>query len=86
MNPQLEFKPKSKGEKTVKIFLKSELDLYRIRVRKWSPRGKARGSQETPTRGEHPVPEDQFVHGENPWSSWFGIDDEQLTKPVTSFE
>jgi hypothetical protein len=21
------------------------------------------GSQETPTRGEHPVPEDQFTHG-----------------------
>jgi hypothetical protein len=40
----------------------------------WSPTGKARGSQDTPTRGEHPVPEDQFTHGQNPWSSWFGID------------
>jgi hypothetical protein len=30
---------------------------------KWSPTGKARGSQETPIRGEHPVPEDQFTHG-----------------------
>ena len=29
----------------------------------WSPTGKARGSQETPIRGEHPVPEDQFIHG-----------------------
>jgi len=28
----------------------------------------------TPTRGEHPVPENQFTHGKNPWSSWFGID------------
>ena len=31
--------------------------------RLWSPPGKARGSQETCTRGEHPVPEDQFTHG-----------------------
>ncbi len=28
----------------------------------WSPTCKACGSQETPTRGEHP-PEDQFAHG-----------------------
>ena len=40
----------------------------------WSPSGKARGSHETPTRGEHPVSEDQFTHGWNPWSSWFGIE------------
>ena len=42
--------------------------------KKWSPTGKARGSQETPTRGEHPVPKDQFTHGLNLWSSWFGIE------------
>jgi hypothetical protein len=35
----------------------------------WSPAGKARGSQETPIRGEHPVPED---HGFYPWSSGTG--------------
>jgi signal transduction histidine kinase len=32
----------------------------------WSPEphgGKARGSLETPTRGEHPAPEDLFAHG-----------------------
>jgi exosortase D (VPLPA-CTERM-specific) len=29
----------------------------------WSPTGKARGPQQTPIRGEHPVPEDQFTHG-----------------------
>jgi hypothetical protein len=40
--------------------------------------GKAHGSQETPTRGEHPVPEDQFTHGWNPWSSWFGIENSSL--------
>jgi len=27
------------------------------------PHGQTHGSQETPTRGEHPVPEDQFTHG-----------------------
>ena len=35
---------------------------------------KAHRSQETPARGEPPVPEDQFNHGYNPWSSWFGIE------------
>jgi hypothetical protein len=35
-----------------------QLDLRNLQ---WSPTGKALGSQEMPTRSEHPVPEDQFT-------------------------
>jgi len=40
-----------------------ELKRRETEEKKWSPMGKAHGSQETPARGEHPVPEDQFTHG-----------------------
>ena len=38
------------------------------------PHGQSPWSLETPTRGEHPVPEDQFTHAWNAWSSWVGIE------------
>jgi len=41
----------------------NEPKMLYYQEKSWSPTGKARGSLETPKRGEHPVPEDQFTHG-----------------------
>jgi len=42
------------------------------------PHRQARGTIITPRRGEHPVPEDQFTHGQGRGSFGTGIEDLDL--------